>query len=215
MATMFSPAWERYFGLDKPARASAASAPAAPAAPPPFRRVSLVGIPPFGGPAARDGGTRAPHPAAGAGAPPRQPTPPIDRRPLPPEPPRRKQELAWLTWQMPEPLREAVSLNLRQTLDWRAQYCQPLDEPKTPAEYTRFGLLGEQLVPKGAVTVCKTLREDLRETIRTLEATQPWLVRNRLLAMHSVRLGQLCAELEQRGLDALEEARSGLARLWD
>jgi hypothetical protein len=43
---------------------------------------------------------------------------------------------------------------------------------------------------------------------------QPILERNRLLAMHSVRLGQLCAELEQRGVDSLEQIRSGLNRLW-
>ena len=205
MATIFSPSWQRFF-------AQPAAAVPAPATRPPLRRVSLVGQ------AARDGGaTRAPLPSLprAAGAPPRQPTLPVDQRPLPSESPRRKQELAWLTWQMPAPRQEAVRLNLRQTLDWRAQYCQPLDEPKTPPEYTRFGLLGEQLVPKGALTVRNMLREELRESIRTLEATQPWLVRNRRLAMHSVRLGQLCADLEQRGLDALEEVRSGLAWLWD
>ena len=59
------------------------------------------------------------------------------------------------------------------------------------------------------------LKTELRETIRTLEERQPILERNHHLAMHSVRLGQLCAELEQRGVDALEEIRTGLGRLWD
>jgi hypothetical protein len=141
--------------------------------------------------------------------------PPVETRPTPPEPPRRVLELAWLTWQMPEPMRAAVILNLRQTLDWRAQYCKPLDEPKPPPEYTRFGLLGEQLQPRGAMTVYRTLRAELRETIRTVEGEQSRTERNRLLAMHSIRLGQLCAELEQRGIDAMEKLRLGLTWLWN
>lgn len=101
--------------------------------------------------------------------------------------------------------------NLRQTLDWRAQYCKSLDPSTQPVERARFDLLGEQLCPKGAHTVCNILYTELRETVRTLEERQPLLERNRCLAMHSARLGQLCAELEQHGIDALEELRSGLA----
>lgn len=70
-------------------------------------------------------------------------------------------------------------------------------------------------MPQSALTVRKTLRAELRESVRTLEARQPRLERNRLVAMHSARLGQLCADLEQRGINALEEVRSGLAWLWD
>jgi hypothetical protein len=139
----------------------------------------------------------------------------VDQRPTPPEPPRRPRELAWLTWQLPARAQAAAKEALRGTLDWRAQYCKPLDAPDTPAQYTRFGLLGEQLVPQGGGTVRRTLRAELRETVRVLEGSQPRLVRNRLLAMHGVRLGQLCADLEQRGIDTLEELRSGLAWLWD
>ena len=186
MATVFSPSWQRFF-------AQAAPAAAAPAAHPSFRRVPLV--------------------AAGA-VPPIRPKPPVDQRPIPPESPRRRQELAWLTWQMPKRLREAVSLNVRQTLGWRAQYCQPLDAPKKPPEYRRFGLLGEGLCPQGAPAVCKTLREELREMVREVEGQQSRLEHNRLLAMRGARLGQLCAELEQRGLDTLEELRGGLSDLW-
>jgi hypothetical protein len=116
---------------------------------------------------------------------------------------------------MPAHLRAAVIFNLRQTFDWRAQYGKPLAAPKTAPAYTRFGLLGEQLVPKGGLTVRRALRAELRESVRTLEGEQPRLERNWLLAMHSARLGQLCAELEQRGLDVLEEIRSGLMLLWD
>ena len=103
---------------------------------------------------------------------------------------------------------------LRCTLDWRAEQCPPLDAPKKPPEYTRFGVQGEQLTPIGAITLCKRLRAELRQMVRTVEGSQPRLERNWLLAMHSARLGQLCAELEQRGLDTLEEVREGLTVLW-
>ena len=147
--------------------------------------------------------------------PPPPPTPPVDQRPLPPEPPRRTLELAWLTCQMPAHMREPAAENLRQTLAWRAQYCQPLKEPKPPLATTRFGLLGEQLQPKGAITLRKTLRKEASESVRLLEETQPHLERNHLLAMRGARLGQLCAELEQRGLDALEVLRWELTSLWN
>ena len=148
--------------------------------------------------------------------PPAPPPPPVSAapRPAPPEPPRRGQELLWLTWQMPAALRDAVLFNLRQTLDWRAQYCKPLTAPKTPHDYRRFGLLGEELSPEDEHTVCKKLCAELREMIRVVEATQPRLERNRLLAMHSARLGQLSRELEERGLDTLEKIRRWLEALW-
>lgn len=153
-------------------------------------------------------------PFAAAGVPPNRPAPPVDRRPLPPEPPRRALELAWLAWQTPAALRDEIIINLRQTLNWRAQFCGPIDPPEEPAGRSRFGLLGEALWPEAVDTVLKKVRQELREIIRTLEESQPRLVRNWLLAMHSVRLSQLCAELEQRDLDALETLRDGLSRLW-
>ena len=105
--------------------------------------------------------------------------------------------------------------NLRQTLYWRVLYCGPLDPPDTPIEYTRFGLLGEQLCPEATPTVCDKLDMELREMIRTLEERQPLLERNRMLAMHSIRLRQLCEELEQRfEIDVLEKLRSGLSKVW-
>ncbi len=116
---------------------------------------------------------------------------------------------------MPAHLRSAVIFNLRQTFEWRAQYCQPLAAPKTAPAFTRFGLLGEQLVPKGGLTVRRALRAELRESVRLLEGEQPRLERNWRLAMHRVRLGQLCAELAQRGFDVLEAIRCGLMLLWD
>ena len=142
------------------------------------------------------------------------PTPQMRLRPARPEPSRLRTELAWLTWQTPAPQQSAIIFNLRQTLDWRAQYCGPLEPPKQPVERERFGLLGETLQPAITQEVCAKVNTELRETIRTLEDRQPILERNRLLAMHSIRLGQLCAELEQRGVDALEQMRSGLNRLW-
>lgn len=198
MVTRLSPAWQRS------AAQPAAAVSAASTARPPFRRVPLVAA-----------GESAHVPSMGAGMPPSRPTPPVDWRPLPPEPPRRPLELAWLTWQMPARHQEAIIFNLRQTLDWRAQHCQPLAPPETPPAYTRFGLIGEQLWPYEVGNVGRTLNAELRETIRTVEATQSRTERNRLLAMHSVRLGQLCGELEQRELDTLEPVRSGLLRLWE
>ena len=198
MTSQLPPSWQRLF--TQPPLVPPASVPARP----------LLGGYATSGPAARGGGA-----ASGSAAPPPPPRPPVETRPTPPEPPRRALELAWLTWQMPEPMREAVIFNLRQTLDWRARYCKPLKPPKTPPEYTRFGLLGEQLQPKGAITVYKKLRAELRETIRTVEGAQSRTERNRLLAMHSIRLSQLCAELEQRGVDALEKLRWELTSLWN
>ena len=141
------------------------------------------------------------------------PTPQQRLRPAQPEP-RLRLELAWLTWQMPDALRDDTLFNLRQTLNWRAQYCQPLEKPDKPVGQTRFGALGEELWPQDTPSVRDTLRAELRETLRTVEATQPRLERNRLLAMHSARLGQLSCELEQRGLETLEEIRDGLEVLW-
>ncbi len=204
MTSPFPPHWQRYF-------AQAAAAPSAPTAAKPRP------VPPARKPVRRfSGGYTAGSPVteAGGAAPPLPPRPPVDHRPPPPEPPRRPLEYAWLTWQMPAHLRAAVIFNLRQTFEWRAQYCKPLDAPKTAPEYKRFGLLGEQLVPKGGVTVRQALRAELRESVRLLEGEQPRLERNWRLAMHSVRLGQLCAELAQRGLDVLEEIRGGLMLLW-
>ena len=207
MMPRLSPAWQRYFAQ-----------PVAPAAPPSFRRVPLVaaGAPTpssrFVPPSSSASATAAYFARPTAGAPPNRPRPPVDRRPTP-EPPRRPLELAWLTWQLPERLRADVLLTLRQTLEWRAQHCQPLGAPKKPPEYTRFGLEGERLSPKGVFTVRKTMRAEVREMVRTVEGSQSRTERNRRLAMHSIRLGQLCAELEQRGIDALEELRNRLARL--
>ena len=144
------------------------------------------------------------------------PMPQMRLRAARPEPPRLSKELAWLTWQMPIDMREATVENLRQTLRWRAQYCGPLCPAEKAAEFTRFGLLGELLCPEATPTVCDKLRDELREIIRTLEEHHPLLERNRRLAMHSVRLGQLCAELKQRfEIDVLEKLRGGLAKLWE
>jgi hypothetical protein len=180
-----------------------------PQLPPPWQRL-------FAPPAA-PGGQSAPSfvpPAAGA-APPARPRPPVAQQPTPPEPPRRRLELAWLTCQMPVYMREPAAENLRQTLAWRAQQCQPLKAPKKPLATTRFGLLGEQLWPKGARTVRRVLRREVRESVRVVEGSQPHLERNHLLAMRGARLGQVCVELEERGLDALEVLRCELTWLWN
>jgi hypothetical protein len=116
---------------------------------------------------------------------------------------------------MPEHMREAALFNVRQTLDWRAQQCKPLKAPKKSLATTRFGLLGEQLWPKGAGTIRRKLKMEARESVRLVEGTQPHLERNHLLAMRGARLGQLCVDLEERGLDALEVLRCELTWLWN
>ena len=144
------------------------------------------------------------------------PAPQMRLRPARPEPPRLRLELAWLTWQLPDRLREATVENLHQTLRWRAQFCEPLRPPEKAVGETRFGLLGELLCPEATPTICDTLNDELREITRTLEGRQSRTERNQRLAMHSIRLGQLCAELEQRfEIDVLEKLRSGLMKVWE
>ena len=197
MMPRFSPDWVRSFA--QPAASSSIAGGQRPVPPlvPPVRRL-------YGGYAAG-----SPVDAGGA-VPPVPPKPPVDHRHMSPEQ-RRPLEAAWLTCQLSSSIQEQAKEALRLTLDWRAQYCKPLDAPKTPHDYTRFGLVGEQLVPKGGITVRKLTRAELREMLRALEASQSRTERNWLLALHSIRLGQLCAELAHRGIDALEEIRSGLA----
>ena len=208
MLALVPPTWQRAFAQPAASVPIAAQQRPIPPAQRPVRRPS--GGYTAGSPAAISSGA----PSGGA-TPPVPPRPPVDRRPPPPEPPRRPLEYAWLTWQLPAHVRADVIFNMRQTLDWRAQHCKPLDPPETSPEYTRFGLKGERLIPQGWLTVRKRLRAELRESVRMVEGSQPRLERNWMLAMHSVRLSQLCAELEQRGLDVLEEIRSGLMLLWD
>ncbi|HEU5199746.1 MAG TPA: hypothetical protein VFU32_08915 [Ktedonobacterales bacterium] len=218
MATMLPPHWQRWFAQPA-AFAPTAEQPSIP--PQPVLPRSPASIPwsatarwMYGLPATPLP-TPHPHTAAAGSAPPDRPTPPVGLMGTPPEPPRRRREFAWATCLMPARLREDVIVNLRQTLGWRARNCQPLPPPEQPVERSRFGVQGEQLAPQGTKTVRERLRAELRETIRTMETTQPVLVRNSWIAMHSARLGQLCAELDQRGLDALEEVRCGLTWLWE
>jgi hypothetical protein len=113
-------------------------------------------------------------------------------------------------------MREQAAENLHQTLEWRAQQrSKPLKAPKKLLAITRFGLRGEELWPKGAGTIRRKLKMEARESVRLVEGTQPHLERNHLLAMRGARLGQLCADLEERGLDALEILRCELTWLWN
>jgi hypothetical protein len=147
--------------------------------------------------------------------PPEPPTPPTRRR-RSPEPPRRARELAWLTWQLPAALRQPTTRSLRETLRWRARECEPLSPPLSPVARSRFGLRGEQLVPCAVAFLCDLLLTELRESVRTLEASLSWSERNWRLAMHSIRLSQLCADLERRGsVDVLEVICAGLEPLWN
>jgi hypothetical protein len=207
MAIRLPSTWQGYFAQPAAPAFTAAQQQPIPPAQRPVRR--LYGGYTAGSPVFPEAGT-----ASGGTAPPARPRPPVDHRPFPSEPPRRGLELAWLTWQMPEYMREPAAENLRQTLEWRAQYCKPLKQPKTPLPLTRFGLKGEQLPPKDTEDIRETLKNEARESVRVVEEMQPHLERNHLLAMRGARLGQLCVDLEQRGLDALEILRCELTWLW-
>jgi hypothetical protein len=196
MMPQFPSTWQRFFAQP------AASIPPVAAGQPP--------IPSFVPVRRLYGGYTIGSPTNAAGA-----APPVEMRPTPPEPPRRALELAWLTCQMPEHMREPAAENLRQTLNWRAQHCKPLKAPKRLVVWTRFGPRGERLWPRRALTVRKLLQREARESIRLLEGTQPHLERNHLLAMRGARLGQLCMDLEERGIDPLETLRWELTALWE
>jgi hypothetical protein len=244
MALLVSPRFSR--SIDQAARLAAVVLPLSPAAPlaarqtdasrlpavpaamaqpaVPARSVAWFAVQPAPRPAAGPRGTSSP--AAGDTAGPRPQTaappasPPLSARPrLRParlEPPRRPKELAWLTWQLAETLREPTTTGLRQTLRWRARSGAPLPPAQRPIERSRFGLGGEHLALSATPTVCDLLFSELREITRTLEASLSWSERNYRLAMHSTRLGQLCRELEARGVpNVLTLIRAGLARLWD
>ena len=133
---------------------------------------------------------------------------------------REEQQVLWLVSALPAAFRDDARRCLRTTLRFRAsdQGAASLveDEPEQPHDMQRFGLLGEWLLELTTSEVSAKLRKEIRAILRTLEEAQPRLVRNRRLAMHSVRLGQLVAELTQpwRDCAALAELRNALAITW-
>jgi hypothetical protein len=235
MATLASPIFDRYFGRpplppgsvpdntpvdpqrvgiiwylprqEMPAASSAVSSAARQAAPAAMPRTEASARPPTTPPPTRPTSQQPISPE-----PPRQP----GQRARAPKPPRRRKELDWLTCQLPAALRQQTAISLRETLRWRARECGPLPPPPSPVERSRFGLRGEQLVPHADRIVCGLLVAELRESVRTMETRLSWSERNYRLVMHSARLGQLCAALEQRGsIDVLEVIRAGLEPLWN
>ena len=134
--------------------------------------------------------------------------------------PREERQLLWLVSSLPVEYRADARRCLRTTLRFRAsgQGAASLDEeePEQPEDMQRFGLLGEWLLDLATPDLCAKLRKEIRAILRTLEEAQPRLVRNRRLAMHSARLGQLVAELTQpwRDCAALAELRNALALTW-
>ncbi len=87
--------------------------------------------------------------------------------------------------------------------------------PESQVERTRFGVSGEQLRAKTAGELRRLLREELRESLRTLEADLSRTVRHWRLAMHATRLGQLYAELarQSRRLAPVQALHQALAAL--
>jgi hypothetical protein len=203
MALLASPRFHRFYGrpVVPTSRGAWAGPAAAPAAPRP-----QAALPPTPPPPKRPTSQRPLSPEP----------PPLSRHAKLLEPPRRPKELAWLTWQLSDALHKKTKEGLRETLRWRARYCDPLPPAAAPIERSRFGLWGEQLVPESTPTLRALLYTELREIVRTVETPLSWSERNYRLVMHSTRLGQLCRELEERGADdVLEIIRAGLVPLWD
>jgi hypothetical protein len=145
--------------------------------------------------------------------PPTSQQPPQPRRPLLPCP---RHTLDWVVCALPAAQRAEVRWAFEQTLCFRAGLEERSSlEGTQPIGRERFGLAGEALVPEGTLRVRRRFDDEVRETLRTLEAPLSRTRRNAYLAMHSARLGQLWRELEQRfEIDVLEETRLTLGRRW-
>lgn len=128
---------------------------------------------------------------------------------------RQKWELDTLVSALPAAVRGEAAWLFWETLRFRARWCWPLSPPKEPEEHTRFGLVGELLHDLALLALRPLLRKELTAVLRILESDQSRTERNRLLAMHRARLGQLYWALDRWGdVDSLEELRNGLAALW-
>ena len=128
---------------------------------------------------------------------------------------RREWELDTLVSALPAAVREEAAWLFWETLRFRARWCWPLPPPNEPEEHSRFGTLGERLRHLAFDALRKLLRKELTATLRVLESDQPRTERNRLLAVHRARLGQLYWALGRwRDVDSLEELRNGLGMLW-
>jgi hypothetical protein len=129
--------------------------------------------------------------------------------------------LALAACYLPESVRSLLEDGLRQTLRTRASWGQtgkrwPDERPSEPPEWRRFGIYGEQLVPKPWLDIQRLLIKELKWTVHTLEA--PGLSRQERswrLLLHGARLGQLYTDLARRSdaRAALEALRQALAVL--
>ena len=134
---------------------------------------------------------------------------------VPPATTRQTWELDTLVNALPAAVREEAAWLFWETLCFRARWCWPLPPPKEPEEHTRFGLVGELVRDLAYLALRGLLRKELTAVLRILESGQSRTERNRLLALHRARLGQLYWALGRWGdVDALEELRSGLMALW-
>jgi hypothetical protein len=128
---------------------------------------------------------------------------------------RQKWELDTLVSALPAAVREEAAWLFWETLRFRVRWCWPLPPPEELEEHTRFGLVGELVRDLAYLVLRALLRKDLTAVLRILESDQSRTERNRLLALHRARLGQLYWALGRWGdVDPLEELRNGLVVLW-
>ncbi len=129
--------------------------------------------------------------------------------------------LALAACYLPESVRPLLEDGLRQSVRARACWGQtgtpwPDERPNEPPEWRRFGIYGEQLVPKPWLEMQRLLIKELKRTVHTLEASGlSRLERSWRLLLHGARLGQLYADLARRSdaRAALEALRQTLAAL--
>lgn len=120
-----------------------------------------------------------------------------------------------------ESARSLLESGLRQALRTRAYWGQtgarwPDERPNEPPEWRRFGIYGEQLVPKPWLEMQRLLVKELKRTVHTLEASGlSRQERSWRLLLHGARLGQLYADLARRSdaRAASEALRQALAAL--
>lgn len=129
--------------------------------------------------------------------------------------------LALTSCHLPESVWSLLEEGLRLAARTRAYRGQtgklwPDERPGEVIEWRRFGVHGEELVPRATSDVAGGISTELKRTVHTLEA--PGLSRQerqRRLVLHGARLGQMYDELARRAgpRAPLDEIRRALAAL--
>jgi hypothetical protein len=133
------------------------------------------------------------------------------------EPPRAVQFISWLERLLADPSSPIHppmgSAPTRRPADKNgAGSAVPPVPPRPPVDRRRRPIPPKQ--PRHSLELA-WLTCQMPKWMREQAAENLHLERNHLLAMRGARLGQLCADLEERGLDALEILRCELTWLWN